>query len=476
MKKSVYSMQKGSIFKFSGIVICLLFFISSAGFAQKYTPEDAWKDAQIEARDQKSPTAQKRLEWWRDARFGMFIHWNPSSVAVSEISWSKQFYDDNGENMLDNPRPQDGAVGAKEHREWISWFKPPVPREVYDNLHKSFYPGMFDADKFVAQAKSAGMKYIVMVTKHHDGFCMFDSKYTDYDMMSTPFKRDLVKEMADATHKAGLKFGIYYSQRDWHHPDYTLNPMTKYNEYMRNQMRGLLTNYGEISVIFFDAGAWKKYQTWEGDELFKMIYELQPNIVINNRCGVPADYNTPEQKIGGFDNKRDWESNMTFTGFWSWHGFQTPVIPYLECLKYLINCAGGDGNLLMNIGPMPTGQIDPRENDRMQRIGKWLETNGEAIYGTRGGPFKPGKWGACTFKGNNIYIQVLDWEQFPQLFPPISKKIKTAELLTGGKVAFVQENIGIRLTVDPALRAKDATVIKLTLDGNAQEIEPVSVN
>lgn len=477
MKSKFYNIQSGLIRTRALIALILVISVpSTALYGQIYSPEDGWKDAQIELRNQKSATAQNRMEWFREARFGMFIHWNPSSVAVSEISWSKQFYEDNGENLLDNPRPQDGKIDAKEHRDWISWFKPAVPLEVYDNLYKSFYPGMFDADKFVGQAKQAGMKYIVMVAKHHDGFCMFDSQFTDFDMMSTPFKRDLVKEMAEATRKAGLRFGLYYSQRDWHHPDYSEKTMSKYNEYMRKQIKELLTNYGEISVLFFDASAWKSWKTWEGDQLFKMIYQLQPQIVINDRCGVKGDYSTPEQRIGIFNNTRDWESCMTFTGFWSWHGFQTTVKPYEECLKYLISCAGGDGNLLMNIGPMPTGQIDPREGERLQRIGQWLNKNGEAIYGTRGGPYKPGKWGACTFKGNNIYIQITDWQQFPEFFPQISKKIKSAELLNGEKISFVQDNKGIKLNVDPSQRATDATIIKLTLEGNAQEIEPVAVN
>jgi len=460
----------------TGFITCLLALPCSTVIAQSYTPDDAWKDAQIELRCQKSPTAQQRMQWWRDSRFGMFIHWNPSSVAVSEISWSKQFYDDNGENMLDNPRPQDGLASAGEHRDWIDWFQPPVPRQVYDNLYKSFYPGMFDADKIVAQAKDARMRYIVMIAKHHDGFCMWDSKYTDFDIMSTPFKRDILGELAAAAHKAGLKFGIYYSQRDWHHPDYIANPMTKYNQYMRNQITELLSNYGEISLVFFDAGAWKSWQTWQADELFKVIYKLQPDILINNRCGVPGDYSTPEQRIGMFDNQRDWESCMTFTGFWSWHGFQAKVKPYEECLRYLVSCAGGDGNLLMNVGPMPTGQIDPREADRMGRIGQWLKKNGQAIYGTRGGPFKAGNWGACTFKENHLFLHVWDWQQLPKCFPLIDKKITQAQLLSGEPVPFQQDNTGFRLTIDPSKMAPDITVINLTLDGPAKDIEPVSLN
>ncbi|HML74134.1 MAG TPA: alpha-L-fucosidase [Anaerohalosphaeraceae bacterium] len=455
-------------------VICLAACLAPA--AVNYTPEDAWKDAQIELRSEKSTTAQRRMDWWRDARFGMFIHWNPSSVAVSEISWSKQFYDDTGELMLDNPRPDDGVSGLKEHTNWISWFKPPVPNEVYDNLYKSFYPGMFDADQIAAQARSSGMKYIVMVAKHHDGFCMWNSQYTDFDMESTPFKRDLVGEMAKAARKAGLKFGIYYSQRDWHHPDYRVKPLTKYNEYMRNQIKELLTEYGDISLIFFDAGAWKDWKTWESDELFKIIYKLQPNIVINNRCGVPGDYSTPEQKIGIFNTQRDWESCMTFTGFWSWHGFQTPVKPYEECLKYLVSCAGGDGNLLMNVGPLPTGQIDPRENDRMQRIGKWLEKNGQAIYGTRGGPYKPTKWGVSTHKDIYVYLLVWDLQAMKSPLPAIDKTITAAEILGGDAVAFEQSEQGISLSVDPAQAAPDVTVIRMTLEGSADSIEPISMD
>jgi len=323
--------------------------------AQDYTPEDGWRDAQIAFRSDKSPVAQQRMEWWHEARLGMFIHWNPSSLAAGEISWSKQFYEDDGDSLMPNPRPDPGFPGMHEHNEWLSWFKPAVPEEVYDNLCESFYPAMFDAGEIVAQAEEAGIKYIVMVAKHHDGFCMWDSRYTDFDIMATPFKRDILGEMAGAAHKAGLKFGIYYSQRDWHHPDYRPGSMAQYNEYMRNQLTELLSNYGEISVLFFDAGEWKTWELWEGDRLFRLAYSLQPGIIINDRCGVPGDYSTPEQKIGTFNKRRDWESCMTLTGFWSWHGFQSEVIPWASCLKYLISCAGGDGNLLINVGPMPIG-------------------------------------------------------------------------------------------------------------------------
>ncbi len=456
-------------FRIISILLGLISITGGAVFAQNYSPEDAWRDARVSLRAEKSTVAQRRSEWWRDARFGMFIHWNPSSVAVSEISWSKQFYSDNGENIQVNPRPDAGFSGGKEHTEWLGWFKPAVPKEVYDNLYKSFYPGMFDADHFVAQAKDAGMKYIVMVAKHHDGFCMWDSEFTDFDVMSTPFKRDILGEMAAAAHKAGLKFGIYYSQRDWHHPDYKPGTMAKYNEYMRNQIKELLSKYGEISVLFFDSGEWKTWELWEGDQLFRQIYQLQPNIVINDRCGVPADYSTPEQSVGQFDNQRDWESCMTFTGFWSWHGFQTPVISYKECLRYLINCAGGDGNLLMNIGPMPTGQIDPREASRLNRIGEWLKKYGESIYGTRGGPFLPDSNRISTYKQNQVFVHVFKSENGEIILPGLKEKIVKAEVLSGSEIRVNQTPTKISFHIPVDYQDRLLTTVKLTLDKSVDE-------
>ncbi len=437
------------------------------------TFEQFWSDMGKSERAEKSEASQRRLDWWRDARFGMFIHWDPSSVGASEISWSKQFYDDTGENLLDNPRPSPELFGVHEHREWLSWFKPAIPKAVYDNLYKSFYPGMFNADEFVGQAKAAGMKYIVQVSKHHNGFCMWDTKFSDYGVMQTPFKRDILGEMAAAAERAGLKFGIYYSQRDWHHPDYGPERMDKYNKFMFDQIREMLTKYPNISLIFFDCEKYYPSKMWDGEKLFRMIHELRPDIVINDRCGVPGDFSTPEQKIGGFNLKRDWESCMTFTGFWSWHGFQAPVIPYEECLKRLVACAGGNGNLLMNVGPMPTGQIDPREADRMKRIGEWLKVNGESIYGTRGGPYMPGPALVSTRKGNSIYLHVLQWNGEKLVLPALPVKVTAASLLGGGKVEFTQDAGNLQLTVAKADQKPVDTVIKLELSGPADDLQPM---
>jgi len=440
--------------------------------ATNYDYDTFLADQKAAKRADKSELGQRRLDWWRDARFGMFIHWNPSSVAACEISWSKLFYDDTGETLRPNPRPGPDLARTNEWREpWLDWFKPAVPREVYDNLPKSFYPGMFDAGQIVATAKSAGMKYIVHVVKHHDGFCMWKSRHTDFDMAATPFNRDIVGEMARACAKAGLKYGIYYSQRDWHHPDYGTGRMAKYNEYMRNQIRELLTRHPNISIIWFDAHDNYPFELWAGDKLYRMIHELRPDVIINDRCGLPGDFSTPEQHIGDYNLERDWESNMTFTGFWAWHGFQTKVISYEECLHRLIQCAGGNGNLLMNIAPMPTGQIDPREVDRLKRIGGWMRINGEAVYGTKGGPFKPNEVFATTRKGNTIYVHVMNWpENGTVRLPAVAAKLTASRLLNGGNAGVKQTAEGIEISVPPGQRLPGATVVALGFDQDVMKL------
>lgn len=437
------------------------------------TFEQFWADAQKEKRADKSEASKKRMAWWRDARFGMFIHWNMCSLMQTEISFGRESYEGGlGGSTQRNPRAE--LSKGTETDEWQDWMLPSVPKVVYDNLYKSFYPGMFDADKLVAQAKQAGMKYIVQIAKHCDGFCMWDTKFNDYNIMATPFKRDIIAEMAKASKKAGLKYGIYYCQRDWWHPDYTPERLPKYNEYMRNQIKELLTKYPEISIIWFDAWGWSK-DTWEAEKMFKMIHEIRPDIIINERCGVPADFSCPEQGIGAYNTERDWESCMTFTGGWAWHGFARKVITYEECLRYLVSCACGDGNLLMNVGPLPTGELDPREADRIKRVGQWLEKNGESIYGTRGGPFRMGNFVGSTRRGNHIYLQVSNWFDNAVTIPDLPVKVLAANLLTGGEVTMTRTDGKLSFKVDPIFRDAAMTVIKLTLENPADGIPPKEV-
>ena len=453
--------------------------LTMAGSGQTAAPaadrsfEQFWTDAQKEKRADKSAAAQKRIDWWLDARFGMFIHWNMVSLMGSEISFSRESYD-GGLGSSTNLNPRAALTKGSEYEGWLDWMMPSIPKEVYDNLYKSFYPGMFDADKLVAQAKQAGMKYIVQVAKHCDGFCMWDTKFNAYNIMATPFKRDIISEMAKASNKAGIRYGIYYCQRDWWHPDYTLERLPKYNEYMRNQIKELLVANPEISIIWFDAWGWSKEQ-WETEKMFKMIHEIRPDILTNERAGVPADFSCPEQSIGKYDAERSWESCMTFTGGWAWRGFGTKVLSYEECLRYLVSCACGDGNLLMNVGPLPTGELDPREADRIKRVGQWLEKNGEAIYGTRGGPYLMGNFVGSTRKGKNIYLQVLHWSDNTVTVPNLPVKVLSASLLAGGEVPITRKDGMLVFKVDQKDWDPSMTVIKLTLEAAADGLVPVAV-
>lgn len=457
--------------KSSSFAAAMLLCATGASIATPTTFEQFLADQKVANRSQKSEAGQRRVDWWRDARFGMFIHWNPSSVVGCEISWSKQFYPDTGENLKPNPRPGPGLMGINEWSEpWLDWFHPPVPGEVYDNLYKSFYPGMYDADKIVALAKQAGMKYIVQIAKHADGFSMWPTAYSDYSIKNSPFKRDIIGEMAAACERAGMKFGVYYIQRDWHHPDYGPERMAKYNEYMRNQIKELLEKYKNISIMWFDSEGFP-FDLWEGEKLFRLIHQLRPDIVINNRCGIPGDFSTPEQYVGLTNLDRDWESNMTFSGYWAWHGFQNKIIPYEEVLHRLIRCAGGGGNMLMNVSPMPTGEIDPREADRLKNVGQWLDVHGEAVYGTKGGPYQSDYHVASTRKGNTIYVHVME---FPDdgivRLPKPGPNLVKSRLLSGGAVNAIQSQNGIEITVAPENRFKGATVIALEFDQPVMDI------
>ncbi len=373
--------------------------------------------------------ANSRLAWWQDARFGLFIHWGPVSLKGTEIGWSR---------------------GTK------------VPVEEYDSLYREFNPTGFSAPEWVGLAKDAGMKYLVITSKHHDGFTLWDSEYTDYDIMATPFARDVVRELSDACRDQGIRFCTYYSIIDWHHPDYiprgkgdSRPPETadfdRYVTYMKNQLRELITNYGPLGILWFD-GEWDPTWTHErGTDLYRYVLGLQPSIIINNRVdkgrdgmegvtkkgGFIGDYETPEQKIGNFKRDVPWETCMTLGTQWAWKPDDT-VKSFKECIHTLVLTCGGDGNLLLNVGPMPDGRIEARQAERLREMGKWLERNGESIYGTRGGPFMPGEWGASTCKGNTIYLHVFQWDGDSFTLPAIEPRIEAAHILGGAKVNFEQ--------------------------------------
>jgi alpha-L-fucosidase len=396
----------------------------------------------------------EQVEWWQSLRYGMFIHWGPVSLRGTEIGWSR-----GGER-----RDKLGEKGE-------------VPVEEYDTLYTKFNPTEFNPDEWVRIAKEAGMRYMVLTTRHHDGFALFETKYSDYGIMNPkcPYRKDIVRMYVDACRRANMPVGFYYSQPDWHHPDYRTENHAKYLEYMHGQVRELMSNYGKIDMLWFD-GLGGTEKDWEAERLFKMIRELQPDIIINDRCGLPADHDTPEQRIGGFNRTRAWETCMTICKQWSFKP-NDPMKSLEECLRTLLRTVGGDGNLLFNVGPMPDGRIEPRQVERLLEEGKWLKQYGESVYGTRGGPFKPGKWGASTHKGNRIFVQVFEWpETGPLVLPSFPRKVQAASLFGGTAVRFEQTAEAIRLDVPKSERKTIVTPLILELDGPAGEIEPLGVN
>jgi alpha-L-fucosidase len=414
--------------------------------------------------------APEIVEAWKDLRFGMFICWGPVTLTGQEIGWSRG-------------APPWGL------RPGMEGGKGPTPVDVYDNLYKQWQPDKFDAHEWVRVAQETGAKYIILLVKHHDGFCLFDTQLTEYRSTgpASAWKRDVLKEMADACHRAGMKLIIYYSQPDWHHPDYRGENHARYIAYFHGQVREILTNYGRIDGLWFDLGGAPK--DWDSESLFRMARQLQPWLIINNRGGLPGDFDTPEQHVGRFQFDRPWESCITLGTQWSWKPDDT-LKPYEDAVQMLITCAIGDGNLALNTNPMPDGQIEPRQVEIFRQIGQWLARYGESIYGTRGGPFvapdmgkrafnldldrfaMPGGrwWGGSTHKGNTIYLHILRWPGETLQLPPIAHRILNATLLSGGAVELQQTDQGITVRVAPAARDPVDTIVQLDLDRPARDI------
>lgn len=398
------------------------------------------------------------IKWWQDARFGMFVCWGPVSLTGKEIGWSR------GEPPWGR-RP--GVRGGKG----------PTPVEVYDNLYKKWKPQSFDARRWVQVAQDAGMKYMIFLIKHHDGFCLFDTELTDFKITAaeSAWKVDVMQQIADACHEADLKLWIYYSQPDWHHPDYLGEHHDRYVKYLHGQVRELLTNYGRIDGLWFDnlrsvgpAAA----KLWDAEKLFQMARSIQPQLVINNRCGLPGDFDTPEQRIGRFQLDRPWETCQTLGTQWSWKP-DDQIKSLKQCIDTLVTCASRGGNLALNANPMPDGRIEPRQEARFRQIGGWLKQYGRSIYATRGGPFRSTSWGGTTHAERTVYLHVLDWPgEDDVVLPPIEAKIVSHSVLTGGEATVTQTEERIEIAVPQQHRQELDTIVVLQLDAPAGELKP----
>ena len=394
--------------------------------------------------------AAARIAWWQDAKFGLFIHWGPVSVAGTEIGWSR--------------------AGERRGSKWPDAGKC-VPVERYDALYKEFNPVLYNPAEWAELAKAAGMKYVVLTTRHHDGFSLWDTQASDYKITApgSPYGKDLVRPLAESTRAAGLRFGIYYSQPDWHHPDAYTERHGVYKTYLSRQLRELMTDYGRIDLVWFD-GLGKPAADYGSIELNRMIRELQPQILINDRNAAPEDFATPEQRVGGMSVNRPWETCMTICRQWSWKPDDT-LKSLDECLRILVTTVTGGGNLLFNVGPMPDGRIEPRQVERLKEIGAWMELNGTAIYHTRGGPWANGSWGGSTYRDNKIFVHLLQPPALGRLkLAALPHTITAARLLQGGTpVAFSQTPTSVTLDVDAAAFHGPVTILELT---TAEPVKP----
>ena len=358
---------------------------------------------------------------------------------------------------------------------------------VYDHLYERFNPTNFNAAEWVQTAQAAGIKYLVLTAKHCDGFLLWDSKVDDYNIMHTPFKRDVCAELAKAAHAAGMKIGWYYSPMDWRDPDCRNAKNAEFVKRVQAELTELLSNYGRIDVLWFDCDG--RSAPWDQEHTYALVRRLQPDIVIDERLdfgeqggwnagliGPWADFHTPEQKIGGFD-QRPWESCMTISRHnqWSWGGAKDGVKPFAECLNMLIHCAGGDGNMLLDVGPTPAGEIAPEQVGILKQMGAWLAKYGASIYGTRGGPYKPGRYGVSTHRDSTIYLHIQQWPGETLRLPAIPAKILRSHALGGGRVVVNQMADAIEVSLPAGDRQQLDTVIALELDQPAGEIEPLAV-
>jgi len=439
------------VVKKAWIAVCLLL-ISSQGL----------KGQNNIMSDQTIKTRKEVIDAFMDKRFGMFIHWGPVSLRGTEIGWSR----------------------GRE-----------VPIADYDNLYKEFNPVLFDAEAWARAAKDAGMKYLTITSKHHDGFCLWPSAFTEYDIMASPYKKDIIGELAKACKKYDIRFCIYYTILDWHDPDYPIRinganvpdpnaNMSKFVIKIKNQLKELVTQYDPY-MIWFD-GQWESPWTDEmGADLYRYLKGLNKDLIINNRLGkemtaihneevdykkMIGDYDTPEQKIGKLNLDFPWESCITIASQWAWKP-NDKMKSLQECLHTLIKTASGNGNLLLNVGPMPDGRIEQRQIDVLRQMGDWLKKFGDSIYETTGGPYAPNDDYSATRKGNKVFVHIFDNKKNKLELPALQGvNVLNASLMNGSSLKMQTKDGKYYFTLPDQLPDSTSNVLVLLLDKPAIDL------
>ncbi len=400
-----------------------------------------------------APTAdqQRRMQWWHQAKFGMFIHF--------------------------------GLYAAHGRHEWAMETEA-IPVAEYQKFTAGFHPAPGSARKWAQLAKAAGMKYMVLTSKHHEGFCNWDTKLTNYNAVNYGPKRDILKEYVEAARAEGLRVGFYYSLMDWHHPDGARcqdDPAARrrFVDYTHGLIRELLTNYGKIDVLWYDVSWPLDAEGWESEKMNQMVFALQPDIIVNNRNRLAGDFSTPEQTIRAESGGRAWESCMTLNDSWGYQraddNWKTPR----TVIRNLITCARDGGNYLLNIGPAPDGSIPPESVRILSEVGQWMKTGGQAIYGADPCRVARSNYGNFTRHGNRLYMHVHFWPGDGISISGLRQKVTSATLLkTGQRVTVSQDGFRTLLTGLPA-KAPDSPVTTLVLecdDVPVQDTDYVRIN
>jgi len=437
----------------------LLILLFQGSFSQKLI----WNETETEKTE--------RLEWWTEARFGMFIHW--------------------------------GLYAQAARHEWVKK-RERIPDEEYEKYFDLFNPDLFDPVDWAKKAKAAGMKYAIITSKHHEGFNMFKSEYTDYNVMNTPYGKDIIREWVDAFRAEGLGIGFYYSLIDWHHPEYTIDrihpqsistqeeydelnkdrDMDIYREYLRNQVREILTNYGKIDILWLDYSFPGKFgkdrNDWGSVELLKMVRELQPDILVNDRADLKDywggwDFTTPEQfkvqKWPEIDGERiPWETCQTFSGSWGYYRDEHTWKDSKQLLVLLIESVSKGGNLLLNVGPTARGTFDHRADFALSEMGLWMKYNGRSIYGCTQAPedFTAPDHTLLTYnpETSRLYIHLLDYPMKNFLLKGYGDKVKYAQFLHDASEILIGKPYGHWIQQET-----DETDINLLLPVNKPDVE-----
>jgi len=387
------------------------------------------------------PGHERRIQWWREAKLGMFIHWGLFSILGRDC-W---------------------AMGDED-----------IPLAQYEPLAKQFQPARNAPRAWAKLARESGMKYVVLTTKHHEGFCLFDSKLTNYCAPRQGPGRDLVREYVDAARAEGLRAGFYYSLMDWHHPDWLHakdDPAARrrFLDYTHGQIRELLTNYGKIDILWYDMPVPLDAAGWESEKMNRMVFELQPEIVVNNRNLLAGDFSTPEESTQAAQG--DWESCMTMNDSWGYTISDETWKSPQRIVRDLVECSRDGGNYLLNIGPKADGSIPEPSIRILNDVGRWMKQNGTAIYGSEKCRFPHGNIEAFTRKGNTLYVHVHFWPGETVTVGGVTTKVKSAKLLaTGRPVHFTQRGCQLIFSSLPR-KAPDNLVTVIAADCESEPIQ-----